>query len=99
VCLTPLAALAGGAFLGFSSCGGHVWHAYAIGGFIVFLVAVSFIFPHWDKPVFSRVVFSLLTLMIFLFARSSGAQFYPNAPLSLSAFLLGVWRDLWAGVC
>ena len=93
--LTGAVAVLGGAFLGFSSCGGYWWHEQAIFGTFASAIAASILVPHpcltsWR----SRLLFACSALALFPLAGAAGATFYPETPPSLAEFLSMMWMAL-----
>jgi len=93
-------ALVGGAFLGFSSCGGVAWHAPAIIATLATSTVGALLLPNPGRwPLLGKVAALIGVLTLFLLAHAGGAQFYPNSPASLSVFVSGLWRALLLSGC
>jgi hypothetical protein len=95
-----LVALFGGAYLGFSSCGGVLSHQYAIIAALSALTVIAIaIPPQGSRPFVSGALIVLGIAAIFIFSRAAAAPFYPAAPDSLSMFLQVFSRALAGDVC
>jgi hypothetical protein len=98
--LVAALALLGGAYLGFSSCGGIAWHAPAITGTLAASTIGLILLPYPSrKSLLGRVVLLAGVPVAFVLAQSAGAQFYPNNPASFLAFVSGLWRELLSFPC
>jgi len=76
----PIAALACaaavGAWLGFSSCGGYVWHSY-LGYALLTLAALAVFFSSGSLT--KRAALAILVVVAFLVARGAGFTAYLGA--------------------
>lgn len=98
--LAAAVALFGGAYLGFSACGGVLWHAHAVIGTLLLLTAAVVAVPFFrNRPVMSRAVLPLIILATFTVSRAAAAQFYPATPESWSVFLQLFARALVGSTC
>ena len=74
----------GGAYLGFSSCGGYLWHRILIERAGVVLAAASFFWPScFLQPWHRRLLYLPSMFLLFILVQCFAGAFYPEPPTSL----------------
>ena len=93
-------ALFGGAFLGFSACGGYRWHGRVVGGALAIPLLAAILIPHpFLQSRVRRWVFVCLVVSAFFVASAVGSAFYPTNPSSWGEFLHRIRVALVDGLC
>ena len=74
----------GGAYLGFSSCGGYLWHRILIERAGVAFASASFFWPsRFLQPWHRRLLYLPTMFLLFMVVQCLAGAFYPEPPSSL----------------
>lgn len=95
-----IGALLGGLYLGFSSCGGVLWHRYAVVCAVAIVTVAAVAVPsQTNRAITSRVLLVLSVAATYVVSRAAAASFYPAVPDSWGGFVQIFMGALAGGTC